>query len=54
MQQAVNVHFGDEYIVALSGNPATITLAVPEPSAARMLLTGLPAIGVWQRRRDGA
>lgn len=46
----VDVDFGQEYIVNLTTNPATMTLAVPEPSAALMLVAGLLGIGVWHRR----
>ena len=46
----VTVDFGEEYIVTLSFDPATLTIAIPEPAAAA-LLGGLSLALVALRRR---
>jgi hypothetical protein len=48
----VDVQIGEEYVTALTFDPGSVTLAVPEPSTGLMLGLGLAALGA--RRREAA
>ncbi len=50
----VDVAFGEEYIVGLSTDPASLTLAVPEPSSALLLGLGLLVVPALRRVAAGA
>ena len=48
--EEVDVELGEEYVTALSFDPAAVTLAVPEPSTAALTALGLAALAARRRR----
>jgi len=48
--QEVDVQIGDEYVTALSFEPGTLTLALPEPSTGLLMGLGLAGLGLRRRR----
>ena len=50
--QLVNVDFGEEYISDLAFDPSSLTIAVPEPSSAILVLGGLAGLALRKRRNQ--